>query len=90
VSATPLPEKCPKCGENLFHEEAGRREFECFTLILRGGEIYEGGRCAKNQRDQLEAKLKLLTAAGRDAMDFINGIHREYSRVIEGWEKATK
>jgi len=40
--------------------------------------------------DKLSEKVKLLTAAGHDSMDFINGIHREYSRVIEGWEKATK
>ncbi len=89
MSDTPLT-SCPKCGANLFHEEDGHREFECFTLMLKDETTYEGGQCAKNQRDQLEAKVGLLTAAGQDAMDFIDGIHREYSRVIEGWEKATK
>ena len=89
MSAT-KPEKCPRCGCVEIADSKIGTHFACHTLRFSDDGIVQSLMCAMNQRDQLEAKVGLLTAAGQDAMDFIDGIHREYSRVIEGWEKATK
>jgi len=35
-------------------------------------------------------ELEALRTAGQDAIDYIDGKHRDACRVIEGWEKATK
>ena len=62
--STTIPEKCPKCGDELLHSSDKHREFMCFTLVLKGGKTIEGGDCARRQRDQLAERVKRLEEAG--------------------------
>lgn len=38
----------------------------------------------------LREQMMHIQFAGQDAVDFVEGIHRDYSRVVDGWRKATE
>ena len=62
---------CPKCGDELFYSSSTQQEFKCLTLVLKDGRTYEGGDCAKRQRDQLAQRVNELEAALRGLVDCI-------------------
>lgn len=39
---------------------------------------------------KVERKAELLRNAGQDAIDYIDGKHRDAGRVLDGWRKAMK
>ena len=51
---------CPKCGDELFYSSSTQQEFKCLTLVLKDGRTFEGGDCAKRQRDQLAQRVNEL------------------------------
>ena len=56
------PEKCPKCGAASFEKWATGHQFECHTLVLSEGTVFDGLICVKNQRDQLAERVRELEA----------------------------
>ena len=69
------PDKCPKCGADLFETYVSGREFKCFTLILNDGTTYDGNQCLRTQRDQLASQVA-------DLVDFLSLLHT----ILKEWQ----
>lgn len=68
MNSPAIPDRCPKCGDELAHSAKTHQEFMCFTVAMKDGRTFEGGDCVKRQRDQLAERVKELEAklADRD------------------------
>lgn len=92
MSAAPTPPmNCPMCGGgNLCFINRNSTQFQCGSVARQGTMVIQTAICTTHQRDQLQAKLNQLTAAGQDAIDYIDGKHRDAGRVLDGWRKASE
>ena len=63
------PDKCPKCGAGSANKWATGHEFQCNTLVLAGGDVFEGLICVRAQRDQLASQVVDLESANRELVE---------------------
>lgn len=57
------PDKCPNCGAGSASKWATGHEFQCNTLVLASGDVFEGLICVRAQRDQLASQVAELASA---------------------------
>jgi len=74
---------CPHCGMPA----TLAAEFACGTQ-MRGKEVVRFWRCYEIEIHRLKRRVSVLTEAGQDAVNFAEGLHHEYERVVAGWRKA--
>ena len=78
---------CSHCGAPARKDWTS--QYKCGS-ITRRGETNRSRECYSNEIVQLRERVATLTAAGQDAVDFIDGKHAMAGRVLDRWRKATQ
>lgn len=90
----PIPEWCPYCGAASLEAHPRCTRYTCESQIaLRRDGIgvnIQSELCRFGELKQLRNRVKRLVEAGQDAVDYIDGKHRDAGRVLDGWRKVNK
>ena len=73
-------------------EEAERQRLtiEADALRTANAGLVKEVRQLSDLRERAEERVKRLEEAGQDAIDYIDGKHRDAGLVLDGWRKANK
>ena len=71
-------------------EEAERQRLtiEADALRTASAGLMNEARQLSDLRERAEERVKRLEEAGQDAIDYIDGKHRDAGRALDGWRKA--
>ena len=96
---TPLQERITQLEEQVERLEAWKASVVAVEAKWDAQAIAEhlGSRLGESTRTAIQREVPLLLdrvkqlhAAGQDAVDYIDGKHRDAGRVLDGWRKANQ